>query len=123
MTLMIIAGLALALLQLWLLPASLNLKNLDYMTSSRDNPPPQSLLQQRTTRAGANLQESLPAYLALCLLAMVLNVDLTSAALAWLVLRLVYIPCYLFNIIYLRSLVWVASLGCLIYMAVKLLNA
>ena len=30
--------------------------------------------------------------------------DLSQAALAWLVLRVIYIPCYLFGIIYLRSL-------------------
>lgn len=121
MTTMIIGGLLLALLQLWLIPASFNLKNLQYMASSRDNPPPQSQLQQRVTRAGANLQESLPAFLALCLLAMILQVDLSQAALAWLVLRVVYIPCYLFGITYVRSLVWGASLACLVYMAIQLI--
>ena len=120
MTLLIIAGLALALFQLWLLPASLNLKNAEYLASSRDNPPPQSQLQQRTTRAGANLQESLPAYLALSLLAITQNVDLTTAAMCWLVLRIVYIPCYLFGVTYLRSLIWAGSLASLIYMAVQL---
>ena len=120
MTIMIISALALTLVQLWLLPAGLGLNNPKYMVSSRDNPPPQTTLQQRTSRAGANLQESLPAFLALCLLAMILQVDLSQAALAWLVLRVVYIPCYLFGIIYLRSLVWGASLACLIYMAVQL---
>jgi uncharacterized MAPEG superfamily protein len=117
---MIISALALTLVQLWLLPASLVLNNPKYMVSSRDNPPPQTTLQQRTARAGANLQESLPAFLALCLLAMILQVDLSQAALAWLILRVIYIPCYLFGIIYLRSLVWGASLACLIYMAVQL---
>ena len=68
MTMMIMGALLLTLVQLWLIPASLNLKNPQYMISSRDNPPPQSVLQQRATRAGANLQESLPAFLALCLL-------------------------------------------------------
>jgi uncharacterized MAPEG superfamily protein len=120
MTIMIIGGLALTLAQLWLIPASLNLKNVQYMASSRDNPPPQSVLQQRTARAGANLQESLPAFLALCLLAMIQQVDLSQAALAWLVLRVIYIPCYLFGITYVRSLVWGASLASLVYMAVKL---
>lgn len=123
MTTMIIGALALTLFQLWLLPASLNLGNLQYLLSSRDNPPPQSRLQQRTTRAGVNLQESLPAFLALCLLAMIQGVDLTQVALAWLILRVIYIPCYLLGIIYVRSLVWIASLGCLIYMAVRLVQA
>ena len=120
MSIMIIAGLSLALLQLWLLPASLNRKNIDYLISSRDNPPLQSQLQQRTNRAGLNLQESLPAYLALCLLAMIQDVDLTQAALAWLVLRVIYIPCYVLGIQYVRSIVWAGSLACLVYMAVKL---
>lgn len=120
MTTMIIAGLLLSLVQLWLIPAGLNLNNAKYMLSSRDNPPPQSVLQQRVARAGNNLQESLPAFLALCLLAMILQLDLSQAALAWLVLRVIYIPCYLFNVLYLRSLVWGASLACLIYMAVQL---
>jgi len=117
---MIVAGLLLTLVQLWLIPAGLSLGNPKYMISSRDTPPPQSTLQQRVTRAGNNLQESLPAFLALCLLAMIQQVDLSQAALAWLVLRVIYIPCYLFGIIYLRSLVWGASLACLVYMAVQL---
>jgi uncharacterized MAPEG superfamily protein len=120
MSIMIVSALALTLFQLWLLPASLNLNNLAYMLSSRDDPPPLSRLQQRTTRAGVNLQESLPAFLALSLLAMIQETDLTGAALAWLILRVIYIPCYLFGIIYLRSLVWAASIGCLIYMAARL---
>ena len=40
---------------------------------------------------------------------------------AWLVLRVIYIPCYMFGIPYVRSLVWGGSLACLIYMAVQLL--
>ena len=120
MTIMIIGALVLTLVQLWLIPASFNLKNVEYLLSSRDNPPPQSELQQRVARAGANLQESLPAFLALCLLAMIQQVDLSQAALAWLVLRVIYIPCYLFGVRYVRSLVWGGSLACLVYMAVDL---
>ena len=52
---------------------------------------------------------------------MINEVDLRQAAIAWLVLRAVYIPCYLFGIIYIRSLVWVGSVGCLIYMGSKLI--
>lgn len=120
LSLMIIAALALTLFQLWLLPATLGAKNAAYLLSSRDNPPPQTQIQERTKRAGANLQESLPAFLALCLLASIQQVDLTQAALAWLILRAVYIPCYLLGIAYLRSIVWIGSLVCLVYMAVQL---
>lgn len=120
MTMMIMGALLLLLAQLWLIPASLNLKNVEYMLSSRDNPPPQSALQERVARAGNNLQESLPAFLVLCVLAIIQQVDLNQTALAWLVIRVIYIPCYLFNIVYVRSLVWGASLACLVYMAVQL---
>lgn len=121
MSVLIIAALLLALLQLWLLPASLGLKDVQYLISCRDNPPHQTQLQLRTARAGINLQESLPAYLALCLLALIQQVDLTQAAAAWLVLRVIYIPCYMFGILYVRSAVWVGSLVCLIYMGFKLI--
>jgi uncharacterized MAPEG superfamily protein len=121
MSLMIIAALLLTLFQLWLLPASLGIKEVQYMISSRDNPPHQSQLQLRTARAGINLQESLPAFLALCLLALIQQVDLTQAAAVWLVLRVIYVPCYLLGILYVRSAVWMGSLGCLIYMGVKLI--
>ena len=120
MTMMIMYALLLVLAQLWLIPAGLGLGNPRYLISSRDNPPEQSLLQQRVTRAGANLQESLPAYLVLCLLAVIQGVDLKQAALAWLLLRVIYIPCYMFGVIYVRSLVWGASVACLVYMAMQL---
>lgn len=73
MATLIISTLALALFQLWLLPASLNIKSLPYMLSSRDNRIESSMLQDRVSRAGVNLQESLPAFLALALLAISFN--------------------------------------------------
>ncbi|GJL73762.1 MAG: hypothetical protein NMNS01_29610 [Nitrosomonas sp.] len=121
MTTLIIGALALALFQLWLLPATLNIKNMAYMLSSRDNPIEPSMLQGRVSRAGVNLQESLPAFLALALLVSIQQVDLAQAATIWLGLRVLYIPCYLLNIIYVRTLVWLGSLGCLIYMVSKLI--
>jgi len=122
MTTMIIGALALTLFQLWLLPASLNVKNLGYLISSRDGAvPEQSVLQGRISRAGVNLQESLPAFLALSLLAMVQQVDLSQIAMIWIGLRVLYLLCYMFNITYVRTLVWLGSLGCLIMMALKLL--
>lgn len=121
MTTLIIGALALALFQIWLLPATLNIKNLSYMLSSRDNLTESSMLQSRVSRAGVNLQESLPAFLVLALLASIQQVDLSLVAAIWLGLRVLYIPCYMFNIIYVRTLIWLGSLGCLIYMASKLI--
>ena len=93
-----------------------------YLISSRDGAvPEQSVLQGRISRAGANLQENMPAFLVLGVLAIIQQVDLTQIAMIWLGLRVVYLLCYMFNLIYVRTLVWLGSLACLIYMAVELL--
>jgi uncharacterized MAPEG superfamily protein len=120
MTILIISALALALFQLWLLPASLNLTNMTHLISSRDTPLDQSVLQGRVARAGVNLQESLPAFLALSILAIVQQVDLTQAATIWLAARVLFIPCYMFNVLHVRTVVWLVSLASLIYMAMGL---
>lgn len=121
MTTLIIGTLALALFQFWLLPATLNIKNLPFMLSSRDKQVESSMLQGRVSRASVNLQESLPAFLALALLAIIQQVDLVLVATIWLGLRVLYIPCFMFNIIYVRTLIWLGALGCLIYMASQLI--
>jgi uncharacterized MAPEG superfamily protein len=122
MTTMIVGALALTLFQLWLLPASLNLQNFGYLISSRDAVAPEkTVLQGRIERAGLNLRESLPAFLALSLLAMIQQVDLTQIAMIWIGLRVLYLLSYMFNIVYVRTLFWLGSLGCLIVMACKLL--
>ena len=123
MTAIIISALGLTLFQLWILPASLNINNLAYMIRSRDDElAEQSILQGRISRAGMNLRESIPAFLALSLLSMIQNIDLTQIALVWVGLRILYLPCYMFNIIYVRTMIWLGSLGCLIYMAYELLR-
>ena len=120
MVTLIIGALVLALVHFWLLPASTNLSNIGYILSSRDNPPTQTVVQQRIKRAGDNYHESLSAFLVLCLLGIILKIDLSQLAMAWLILRAAYIPCYVFNIVYVRSIVWVGSLVCLVLMAVAL---
>ena len=121
MTTIIIAALALSLFQLWLLPECFDLKNMGYLISSRDEAAPQrSVLQGRISRAGMNLRESLPAFLALSLLALIQHVDLTQVAMLWVGFRCLYLLCYLCNITYVRTLVWLGSLACLIYMAYML---
>ena len=122
MTTMVVGALALTLFQLWILPASLNILNIGYLISSRDGvAPDQSVLQGRISRAGANLQENLPAFLVLGVLATIQQVDLIQVAMIWLGLRVLYLLCYMFNLIYVRTLVWLGSLACLIYMAFQLL--
>ena len=87
MTTLIIAALALALVQIWLLPMALNLSNLSYLLSNRDEELKGSVITQRVQRAAVNLQESLPAFLALALLAVYQQVDVSNLACAWLALR------------------------------------
>ena len=119
----IVLALLLALIQFWLLPMLMNLSNMAYLLSSRDEPASESLMLGRTKRAAANLQESLPAFLALAILGHIQQVDMALVASLWLALRAAYVPLYVLNITHIRSIVWVVSLGCLICMAVMLLGA
>ena len=118
----IILTLLLVLIQTWLLPMLLNLKNLDYLLSNRDKPVVGHEMLERVNRASANLQESLPAFLALALLAMHLELDLTSVASVWLALRGAYLALYAFGITHIRSVVWIASVACLINMAMAIVG-
>lgn len=120
MTNIILGALLLALLQYWLIPASTKLGEAAYLIGTRDEPKAQTKMQARIERAATNLKESLPAFLALCLLAMIKNVDLTQLGMIWLGLRAAYIPCYLWGINPVRTLVWLGSLGCLIMMGIQL---
>ena len=121
MTLLIIFSLGLALLQIWLIPMLLNMHNLQYLLSNRDeNPPAASVTLARVRRAATNLQESLPAFLALAILSKVLEVDNSSAALCWLGFRIAYLLSYIAGIPYVRTLFWLGSVVCLIMMAIAL---
>ena len=120
MTTVILYALALALFQIWLLPMAINIKSMAYLMSNRDEEQEVSLLTQRVTRASANLQESLPAFLALCLLSMIIEADITAAATSWLGLRVAYLACYSFGIPVLRSGIWIASIISMISMAIQI---
>ena len=120
MTTIILYTLALTLLQIWLLPLAINFKNMPYLVSNRDRELETSALSNRVSRASANLQESLPAFLALCLLSMIVEVDITATASVWLGLRVAYLACYAIGIPLLRSGIWVASVICMVLMALQL---
>ena len=121
MATLIIYALTLALFQFWIIPACLNVKNLTFLLSNRDGTVNTSPIYDRVVRAATNYQESLPAFLALCLLSLHMGVDLTTIATAWLALRAAYLVSYVLGIIYLRTALWLASIGCLISMAMQLL--
>ena len=121
MTSLIVYGLVLAIAQIWLIPALLNLGSLQYLISNRDDAAPEdSVKLGRVRRAAANLQESLPAFLALAILSIVLEVDNYNLAMYWLGFRVGYLLSYVFGIIYLRTLFWIGSIICLIMMAAAL---
>ena len=111
----IIYALALTLLQLWIIPMALNFKNLSWMMSSRDQDLDTSsnLYLQRVNKSTANLYESLPAFLALALLSLVLGVDTSSAACVWLIARVGHLIFYVAGIGLLRTASWLISLGAL----------
>jgi len=119
----IIYALALTLLQLWIIPMALNFKNLSWMMSSRDEDLDTSsnLYLQRVNKSTANLYESLPAFLALALLSLVLGVDTSSAACVWLIARVGHLLFYVAGIGLLRTASWLISLGALVCMACALI--
>lgn len=120
MTEIILYTLALALFQIWLLPMAINIKNMPYLVSNRDEEQQASPLSQRVARASSNLQESLPAFLALSLLAIIVEAEVTTAATTWLGLRVAYLACYSIGIPLLRSGIWIASIACMIFMAFQI---
>jgi len=73
----------------------------------------------RANAAQNNLFEGLPFYFAAVLFALHQQVDpmaIRNAMLIWVVLRLIYIGCYLANLAALRSLVWFASVATVVYL-------
>ena len=119
----IIYALALTLLQLWIIPMALNFKNLGWMMSNRDEDLDISsmLYLQRINKSTANLYESLPAFLALVLLSLLMGVDTSTAACVWLLARVAHLVFYVTGIGMLRTLSWLTSLGALVYMACALI--
>ena len=118
---LIILSLVLAILQLWLIPMILNIKNLNWMIGNRESSIPETPLVARAKRAGSNLQESLPAFLALALLSMIISIDVTNAACWWLIFRVSHGLLYIGGIKYLRTLAYFGSIGSLIAMACALI--
>ena len=116
MTLLILLSALLALTQA-MLPTLLNAKNLQYLLSSRDEP-----IEVAPFVGRANLMESLPIFLVLAVLTIINpEVDNYDLATYWLGLRCLYVPLYVFNVIYIRSLTWMVSTICLVLMAVSLI--
>ncbi len=95
--------------------------NLTYLLSSRDSSSKPSIYAQRANRASKNLLETLPIFIGISILSLIREVDNSSVALLWLILRAIYIPIYILGINYIRTGIWAASLICLILMGLKFL--
>ena len=79
------------------------------------------MLLQRAHRASKNLQESLRVFMALVLLAIFMEVDVSMYACWWLILRVAHGATYLVGIPYIRTIAFIGSIYCLIMMGVCLL--
>jgi len=118
----IVYALLLTIIQIWVVPAAFNIKNFSWYTTNRDEPMPEtSIMAGRANRAATNLQESLPAFLALAILSMHLSVDLTGLAFWWLIFRVAHLITYIAGIALLRTLSWLGSLVTLVMMALALI--
>ena len=75
-----------------------------YLFSSRDTPQtPKGVVWGRATRAFANYVENLVAFVALDLGLIVTHHTAGLAPAIWIVARVIYLPLYLFNVMYLRT--------------------
>lgn len=127
MTMWLLAGLGLTLFQIYL-PTTLFLpaEGLRTHLGGRDELPEPSPWVGRARRALANLQENLPFFVTLGLLAIVVpGADLelaTQGAATFVIARTLYVPSYLFAVAGVRSTFYVIALGGLVAMLVALLG-
>ncbi len=95
-----------------------------YLVSSRDIPiEMKGVLAGRASRALANYIENFTAFVALDLAFIVLHWSAGIWPTDWIVARFVYLPLYLFGVIYIRSLVWGISLHAIVKMLIPLVSA
>jgi uncharacterized MAPEG superfamily protein len=95
-----------------------------YLFTSRDKPVAvKGLLYGRATRALANYIENLVPFVALALALMVTQRTGGLGATIWILARIVYIPLYLFDVVYARTAVWGLSIVGLLMMLRHLAGA
>ena len=125
LTTIILLVLALYLLQIFLQETSRFGFDLRGIVGNRDRQPEPSVVAARLDRAKNNMQEALPMFLALALLALVRGADTPGevrAAEVFLVARIVYVPAYVSGVPLLRSVVWLAGVRGLLAMALPLVQ-
>ena len=97
-----------------------------YLFTSRDKPAAASgLVYGRATRALANYVENFTPFVAVALALIVTQRTGGSGALGatiWILARIVYIPLYLFGVVYARTAVWAISIVGLLMMLSRLIG-
>jgi uncharacterized MAPEG superfamily protein len=97
-----------------------------YLFTSRDKPAAASgLLFGRATRALANYVENFTPFVAVALGLIVTERTGGSGAIGatiWILARIVYIPIYLFGVVYVRTAVWAISIVGLLMMLGRLVG-
>ena len=99
----------------------LNMQSVAYFLSNRDEAISYSVATQRIQRAADNLKETLPIFLALMILGIIEDIDLTSLGWYWLILRAAFFLLYSFGVEKIRSVVWILALIVLGLMAFSFL--
>ena len=74
----------------------------------------------RAKRAANNLLETLPVFLTLAVLSIIMDAQTAELAAIWLGLRVAYVFAYLMHVDYIRTLIWFGSVFCLIMMGLAL---
>ena len=107
-----------------ILPSTLALVSgavdLNYLVGPRDEAIDLGVVGARAKRAAGNLLESLPVFLSLAVLSIMMNAQTMELAAIWLGLRMAYLVIYMAGINHVRTLVWFASVICLIMMGIEL---
>ena len=108
-----------------ILPSTLALVSgavdLNYLAGPRDEAINLGVVGARAERAAGNLLESLPVFLTLAVLSIMMNAQTMELAAIWLGLRIAYLVVYMAGINHIRTLVWFASVICLIMIGIELI--
>ena len=114
LTAIVLLVLALNVVQLFLQETSAQGFDPAKLLGTRDVPPDLSVRAARLARAKDNLREALPLFLGLAMLAFAAGRPERAAAGAtlFLVARVLYVPAYVFNLVGLRTLLWLVAFAC-----------
>ena len=92
-----------------------------WLVGARDVPvEPKGVMAGRAKRALANYLESFPVFAALDLAFIALHGSAGVWPWVWIVARVVYLPLYLFDVAYVRSLCWGVSALAIVMMLIRL---